>query len=180
MQFASVLFGAAAIFSPAVVEQPVSAVQAITPQRRRLFDDLEKNLYKQVQECSRDLLYDLFHEEAHTAKASSYCSKLIQAGTATVTETVPFQPTSVYAQTTTVTPATTYVTATKTAQVTTTVTFVVYTTIIVPTTVVAATSTVSLTDTKTLTTTDSTSFSTVESTTATTTTNATSTHTQIE
>ncbi|KAK7964475.1 hypothetical protein PG996_007831 [Apiospora saccharicola] len=181
MQFATVLLGAAAVLVPAVVGKPVSTIQVVTPQRRSgLFPDLDPSIFKPVQQCSRDSLYDLFREDAHTAKASSYCSKLIQASTAIVTATVPFQPTTVYAQTATVTAATTYVTATDTAHATVTVTSVVYTTVTIPTTVVVATSTISFTDTETLTTTDATSFATVQSTTTTTTTDATSTSTQTD
>ncbi|KAK6859076.1 hypothetical protein PG995_004929 [Apiospora arundinis] len=140
MHLTKLFFVGTAALAPAVVAYPLVPIPESVPQ------------------CTRDSLYDLFHEEAHTAKASSYCSKLVKAGTATVTSTVPFQPTTVYAQTTTVTPATIYVTLTDSAQVVATVTSVVYTTITVPTTVVVATSTVVSTATNTLSTTAATSI----------------------
>ncbi|KAK7993266.1 hypothetical protein PG989_006647 [Apiospora arundinis] len=140
MHLTKLFLVATAALAPAVVAHPLVPIPESVPQ------------------CTRDSLYDLFHEEAHTAKASSYCGKLVKAGTATVTSTVPFQPTTVYAQTTTVTPATIYVTSTDSAQVVATVTSVVYTTITVPTTVVVATSTVVSTATNTLSTTAATSI----------------------
>ncbi|KAK8062108.1 hypothetical protein PG997_014205 [Apiospora hydei] len=187
MQLATVILGGVAALSHAVIAKPVqnNNNNPIPIPQVSLRDDPSRkttsaNSAQPVQQCERDSLYDLFHEDAHTAKASRYCSKLIQASATTVTATVPFEPTTVYAQTTTVTPATTYVTATDSAQATAIVTSVVYTTVIVPTTAVVATSTVLFTDTDTFTTTAATTFTSVESVITTTTTDATSTDVQTE